>query len=218
MTMLRDNKGFSVTEIMIVLLIFSIIIVGLYASLSTGQATWFNTETSMELQQTIRKTLQRVARELQESGFDKNNILQVSIGDGIGVNGTDILRFSIPIVCENGASLIDANGDVAYWGEPLTWGCTQSSCMDADNNCLTTDYKYSEYLVNSDNQLVRGVISPAFVLVREDVTAYNIIDFQVSASPDGNVVTLQVTAQKKSVVGATLTATSQVQVFLRNRP
>ena len=211
------TKGFTLSEMMIVILIFSVIVVGMFTLLFTGQSTWFNTDTSIELQQTLRIALARVSSELQESGFDKDNIPQVAISDGGGFNGSDIIRFSVPVICEEGGSLIDANGDVAYWGAPLTWGCAQASCMDADDDCLTTEYRYIEYSVNNQGQLSRRVLDSIFGVVREDIFAGNINDFQVNTSLDGNIVTLQISAQKKSGVGKTISASATLDVYLRNR-
>ncbi len=212
----KKRGGFSLVETMMTTSIFLIVAVGTYSALSSGRSTMFETDTSMTLQQNLRYTLEKVTRELQESGFDKNGVWQVALSDAAGVNNSDILRFSIPIICHSGDSVIDSNSDVAYWGAPLTWGCTSSSCMDADDNCNTVDYKTLEYSINSSNQLLRKVLDNNSVAVRQDVVAQNITDFQLTNSADQNVVTLQISAQKKSPTSKTLTAAAGMDVYLRN--
>ncbi len=65
----------------------------------------------------------RISTELSESGRDSSNNLKVSILDDAGVNGSDILRFSIPI-CLCGTSALNSSTDVKSWGAPLAWGQT----------------------------------------------------------------------------------------------
>lgn len=211
-----DVAGLTLVESMFTLAIFLLVVGGVYGVLAVGKATWFEMDTSIDLQQNLRSALQKVTRELSESGFDKNGVWQVDIADGTGTNGTDILRFSIPVICHNGDNVIDSNGDVAHWGAPLTWGCTSYSCMDSDNDCATVDYKYVEYSVDADNQLVRKVLNSALVTVRQDLIVQYISNFQLSKSVDSNVVTIQLTSQKQSLMGRTMTSTSSMDVYLRN--
>ena len=213
---IQTKRAFTLVETIISTAIFLIVVLGVYTVLAAGRSTWFDTDASIEMQQNTRFALEKMTRELQESGFDKNAVWQVVILDGSGVNGTDILRFSMPIICHSGDSVIDANGDVAYWGAPLTWGCTSSSCMDADNNCATTDYKTVEYSLDSSNQLIRKVLDPNSIVVRQNIFARNVTDFQVSNSADRNIVTLQVDVQKKSNTSRVLATSVIMNVYLRN--
>ena len=120
---MRQTQGFTIVELMVTTLIFAVILTGMYSALLAGQSAWSTTDTQIRLQEALRQTLQRVAAELGESGEDGNGIMQVTIGDNTGANGTDILTFSIPMcVCSN--TPIDANGDVTNWGAPLSWGKT----------------------------------------------------------------------------------------------
>jgi len=213
----KRDEGLTLTEMMVVLVIFSMISAGIYAVFSTGQVTWFNTEASIELQQNVRMTLEKITREMNESGFDKNGVSQLTISDGTGVNGTDVVRFSMPVLCVSNMNVIDANGDVATWGAPLTWGCTDASCMDADDDCSTVDYKYIQYLTNSNNELIRRVLDNNNAMVREDIFARHILDFQVTANVNGDLITLQITARKNSSVNAVISASTSMDVNLRNR-
>src|SRR3989338_4074135 len=131
---MREAQGFTIVELMVTTLIFSVITIGMYSALLAGQSAWSTTDTQIRLQEALRQTLQRVAAELGESGEDGNGIMQMTIGDNTGANGTDILTFSIPVcVCSN--TPIDANGDVTNWGAPLSWGktnCPSDITLNAD--------------------------------------------------------------------------------------
>lgn len=181
MAISRRNKGVTLIEVLVVVMLLGFVTGAALMTLQTGRTTWAVTNNQIRLQEDLRKILQRVPRELKESGMDKNGVAQVTIFDGTGVNGSDILRFSIPIICEAGNFLIDANADIAYWGAPLTWGCVDSTCMDADDDCAIAEYKYLEYKIVNTDQFARRVLNddtpPA--LVRQDVIAENITDFQV---------------------------------------
>ena len=120
---MRQTQGFTIVELLVTTLIFSVILVGMYSALLAGQSAWSTTDTQIRLQEALRQTLQRVAKELRESGSDANGVMQVAIADNTGTNSTDVLTFSVPMcVCSN--IPINNNGDVANWGAPLSWGKT----------------------------------------------------------------------------------------------
>ncbi|MFA5089166.1 MAG: prepilin-type N-terminal cleavage/methylation domain-containing protein [Candidatus Omnitrophota bacterium] len=211
------RKGFSLVEVLVVTLILAAIIAGGYTILASGESAWFTTDANIYLSENLRQTVQRISAELRESGSNSLGVMQVSINDGAGVNGTDILRFSVPIVCEAGGTVISSSGDVNHWGAPLTWGCDSPSCMDADNDCSSIDYRYVEYQINANNDLLRRVLDNSGSVVREDIFAQGIVDFQVSLSADQNVVTLICSAQKVSALSRVMSASRTAQVYLRNR-
>lgn len=212
-----DGRGFTLLETLVSAAVFAIAVAGVFLLLLAGQSTFFNAGTSIEAQQNLRMALVKITRELQESGIDKNGVSQVTVLEGAGPDATDILRFSMPVICHSGDSVIDNSGDVAHWGAPLTWGCTSSSCMDADNNCTTVDYKYVEYSKNAQNELIRKVLNNGGGTVRENLIAQDISDFQAVKSADAKTVTLQISAQKKSVANRVVGASTSTEIYLRNR-
>ncbi|MCA9407696.1 MAG: type II secretion system protein [Candidatus Omnitrophica bacterium] len=214
---INKNNGFSMVEVMIVSLVLAIMLTGIMMTLTTGQGSWMNADVQIQLNENLRLTMDKVSKELRESGSDSVGTMQVTISDGTGVNGSDVIRFSMPITCEAGGSIIDANGDVANWGAPLTWGCTDSSCMDADDDCTSRDYRYVEYLIDANNQLIRRVLNNGAALVQQSVFAQNISNFQASLSVDQNVVTLTVTTFLTTKLNRQMTANNTVNIFLRNR-
>lgn len=204
-----SNTGFTLIETMFAVAILTFLLGGAYALLATGQTSWANTETSIQLNESLRQVVNRVAMELRQT---KQSEYQIFNDTGSG--GTDIIRFSIPVVCEANTSVINSSGDVAYWRAPLTWGCTASTCMDVDNECDTVDYKYIEYQIDASKQLLRRVLDGNSAQVRQDIMAKNILDFQLGALTDG--VSMQITAQKKSVQGRLMTDQTTVDIGFRN--
>jgi prepilin-type N-terminal cleavage/methylation domain-containing protein len=217
MMKIRNNYGLTLVEIMVVMAIFVALMAGVVATLFSGQDSWSNTDGMIQVNENLRIILARISKELRNSGADALGVMQIAINDGGGVDGSDVIQFSIPVSCETGGNIIDANGDVAYWGAPLTWGCDSPACMDADDDCVTVDYKYVQYSINGANQLLRTVLDEFFVTVREDIFAQNIIDFQAVLSGDQDVVTLTVSMQRDTSRNRPITNTSSLNVFLRNK-
>lgn len=203
-------------ELMVVIFILLVVVGGSFSVLSSGQSAWFAADATMQLEQELRQGLTKAGRELSESGEDKNSVLQVAITNSGGPGNSDLVKFSIPVVCEAGGSVIDTNGDVANWRAPLTFGCTGSGCMDADDDCNTIDYKSLEYRVDNSNQLVRQVFNNVDAVVRTEIVARNINDFQASLSADQKVVTLTLTGQTSTATNRVITVSKNVDVKLRN--
>lgn len=214
------KNAFTMLELMVVVLIFGFIMGGVYMSLSAGRDSWLTTDAKIQLNDNLRLTMERVAMELRQTGSapgTPNPIMQLTITNAGGPNNSDVVRFSIPVVCSNAATIINTSGDVSYWGAPLTWGCTTYSCMDGDGVCATIEYKYIEYKLDNSQRLVRRVLDGNGAQVRQDVFANNISDFQLSLSADQNVVTMTVIALRNSGLNRQITATNTMNIFLRNR-
>lgn len=214
--MITNNKGMSLVEIMVVVGILSLLGGGIFMTMTAGRRAWSDTDIQMQLQESLRLTFQKVSRELRESGVDSGAVLQVTIGDGAGVGSTDTLIFSMPVICQAGGSVTDSNGDVANWGAPLTWGCTNSTCMDADNDCATVDYKFVDYRIDGNNQLLRRVLDGTNTVVKSDVFAQNVSDFQAALSANQKAVVLTIAVTGVSDTQRQLSATGSQTVYLRN--
>jgi Tfp pilus assembly protein PilW len=227
-----DKSGISLVEGMVVTLILSVLMGGVFLSMSAGGNAWHNTSTQISLSENLRRTIERVSRELRETGYYTPDpagaplvrTMYVTIFDNTGFNNTDIIRFSIPIVCEAGGTVINASSDVANWGAPLTWGCNDSTCMDADDDCATLDYSAVEYLIDSSSRLIRRVLDDTNAAVREDIFAHNVTNIQAVLNANAGVpelhqavVTLTITVAASSDQNRQLTQTATVDVYLRNR-
>lgn len=215
--MIVGNKhGVSMIELLVVVGISAFMLTSIFTTFMTGQATWFTADSAIELRDNIRLSNEKISRELRESGFNSAGTAQVTVLDGSGASGSDILRFSMPVLCNSSTALLDAGGNVAYWGAPLTWGCTTSSCMDANDTCSSVEYKYVQYEMTSGNLLVRKVLSPALAVARQETIASNVTNMQITTSADQNVITIQLTAQKLSPMRKLITLTKSLDVYLRN--
>jgi prepilin-type N-terminal cleavage/methylation domain-containing protein len=208
---LHCKKGFSYVELMVTIAIISLMAAGGFAALSAGEASWFTAEASIQVQENLRKALDHITAELRES-----QLSQVSIAQGTGFNATDIVTFSIPVICHTGDNLLNANGDVAHWGATLRWGCRDAACMDLNNTCSSVEYKFIQYEVVAGNQLVRKVLNNVNTVMRQEIVANNIADFQARIV-SGSLIELILQARVTSVLNRPVQATVQNNITFRNR-
>jgi hypothetical protein len=117
------RQGFTLVEMVVATGLMMLILLAGSMVFLAAQSIWSLTYTQIQLQDNLRQGLQRISAELQESGRDANGVLQVTVNDNAGLNGTDILKFAVPL-CVCGTSAITSAGSVKSWGAPLTWGKT----------------------------------------------------------------------------------------------
>jgi prepilin-type N-terminal cleavage/methylation domain-containing protein len=199
------KKGFTLVETLVSVLIFSLMSVGLFVVLTTGQSTWHTIDVSVQLQQALRQSLQRVSRELHESGFDSTGACEVTIQDAAGPGNSDILRFKVPVDYDADGDVLDGGANIE-WGAPLQW-------LSKTAGTLFLNYTI-EYSLNN-GQFLRKVYNATNALVRTDIFADHITDFQVSRN--NNIVTLTVSSSRNTVYGRVLNASVTTDVLLRNR-
>ena len=183
-------------------------------------------ESSIRLQENLRDTLLYLSEEVRKSDRD-----HVQIIEGGGNGTSDLIKFSIPVLCSDTAKWLDecdaskegvldgcdeacgsfANGCdnaacpfnegvdcgetlVAHWGASLRWKCNSSTCMDANNNCTSVEYKYIQYGLNNDGNLVRSVLDTSNTIVNQVVLRANLEDLQFSRN--GTVVRATITGKE----------------------
>ena len=200
------------------LLVF--VMAAVFGLLGQAQSSFYTADTGIDLRNSLRLASEKIALELRNTGY-QSNVAQFTITDGAGSNSSDSIRFSVPILCSASSTLLDSvNGNPSYWGAPLTWGCNSYTCMDANGDCSTLEYKYVQYAINSSSQLERKVLSTGLTTVNGSTTiaGNDITNFQVSVdqSPGTRVITFVLTGQKKSPTGRIVTATYSNDVLLNN--
>lgn len=204
------KKAFSLVEVLISVFVFTIVSGGLYIVLAGGQSTWHTTDVSVQLQQNLRQAMQRVTRELHESGFDSAGIAQVTIQEGAGLNNSDMLQFKVPGDWDADGDILD-NSNHLEWGSYLLWASANPAC-GAVPSCKNFSV---QYFIDTDGRFKRRVLNDTGSTVRTDTLVERITDFQVTRN--GNIVMLQLTAQRSTVFGRSLTSTLRADVYLRNR-
>jgi prepilin-type N-terminal cleavage/methylation domain-containing protein len=214
-SLVRPCRGFTLTELLVSLMITVFVTAAIYGLLSRAQISFYDSEAKIKLRNELRLATQKIDMELRQSGYDSTGIPQFTILFGIGPNGSDILRFSVPVICQTGGTLLDAAGNPAYWGATIKWGCTTSACADANDSCASVEYKYIQYSLNGSGQIVRSVLNSLFNTVSTQVLAEDIMGFQVSIA-NTRMMTLAINGQRMSVTRRLITASVAETVRLMN--
>ena len=68
MRRLCQDRGFTMTEALVTAVIFSFIAGGIYATMVAGDSSWSHNSIQIELQQELRKAMNRMIDDLQQSG------------------------------------------------------------------------------------------------------------------------------------------------------
>lgn len=206
------DRGFSFVEMLVAITLAVILLGAGGVMMISGHETWSAGDAHIKMQENVRLALDRMASELRLSNTISGQG-DVQIIHGAGLGGSDAIKFSIPVVCQTGAELM-INDAVAHWGAPLRWGCRDSSCMDADNNCATIDYKYIYYTVNANGHLERRVLDSMSVPVVVETMAPELTDLRFFLN--GSVLTITVTVQEETQGGRIVSYTTSQDVYLRN--
>lgn len=205
----KRRRGFTLAELLVSVGILVALTAVVFGFVVAAQASFNNADAGIQLRNIFRNANEKMAWELSHTGSG-----QYVITAGGGVNGSDIIRFSVPVACDTTSTFLDAASNPAYWGAYLTWGCDSVACADANGVCSSVEYKYVQYALNASGAIVRSVLSPALNVVASAAVADSITDVRFSVT--GTRLTFTLSGQKKSLSGAMLTASTSRSVRLMN--
>lgn len=172
--------GFSLIEVMVVIAVFSIIIASVFSIMTIGRNAWYQGGTAIDVQQEGRKAMDKMVRELRESGSQKQNLPTSSPYQANEV----IFQISVGV---------DTDGNI-IWGATTDW---------ADSTTVTASYAIKYYL--SNNKIYRSVLNsyPSGSVVGTDtIMANNIqsLTFTGNVSP-ATTINITVVAEKTVLQG-----------------
>lgn len=208
--MINKKQGLTLLEVLMTAAILSLLLgIGAH-SLWQANQVWNALHTRMDLEEQNLRALDRLRQELQFSAADHVEIIEQAT-----VQGVDLIRFQLPVLCSSGEGAIPRDHPAQIlWSAPLPSACRGRECLPLTEACGQQDSYYLEYGVNQKQEFFRRVIDSQFRLLREDPLAANIHSFQVSLPASGLAV-VQLTAQKR-FGQQELTAQSRAEIFLRN--
>jgi prepilin-type N-terminal cleavage/methylation domain-containing protein len=211
----KTARGFTLAEVMVAMAITVFLTAVVYGLLTRAQSSFYDSEAKIKLRNELRQATQKMEMEIRQSGYDQTPTAQFVIQDNTGTGGSDIIRFSVPVICQTNGVLLDANGNPAHWGAYIKWGCTTSSCADADDTCATLEYKYIQYSLNGSGQIVRTTLSPALSTVSTQILAEDITGFQITLAGT-RMLTLTINGQRVSATSRVITAVATQTIRLMN--
>ena len=218
----QSRAGLTILETTVSVVMFVVLFATVAATLGTGRSTLITLHTSNTLNTSLNTSLERIKYELIQSGRDGNGLLQTRVDAG-GPNGSKILRISVPVICQNGESLVDSTGKVNQWGAPIQWGC--NGRVSCDNGiqpaaACTSTYKCVEYRISDQNELIRQIVEDDCTVALNQgtpltsVIASNIYDLQVTIN--SNFVTVTITAAAAAVTQDLIRVTNSFNLYFRN--
>ena len=149
-------KGFTITEALVSILIFSIIVVALYLGLATGQRLWFTGDTTTELRQNVLLGIIPLTRELRQSAPAKTSL-------SAGTSGSSI-TFKIPNDNNGDGSTVDNAGNIE-------WSSDISYARDGSNQLIRTQAGASSIISQNISALEFSRPSGEDLILQIDITA-----------------------------------------------
>ncbi len=176
----RENKGFSLIELLVALVLSSLIMAALYRTFINQQRTYATQEEVIDMQQNIRSGIDRMTREIRMAGYGGN------ILDAFGsVNSfTDIIS---PVNGTHDSITIIMADEVALLSQNAATGTNQLELNV--NGSFDTDKKKYLCLDGKNHYLVQGVNGNSVTLttplledhlINEPVSLVKAITFKIS--------------------------------------
>jgi type IV pilus assembly protein PilW len=166
---LSPQKGFTIIELMVAMVIGAIVLAGIYASHSMQQKTYRNESMILNAQQNVRGALHMVQMDLMMAGYDRSNSGLFGVVSITNINGNSAVRFT----ADNGAGGNADNGIVDA-GETIEY-----SMFDSPDTTQTGVF-----------DLAREVVPPggadARVLLAEGIEAFAVA-YAYDADGDGQL-------------------------------
>lgn len=125
------KNGFTLIELAIVIAIILIIGWVAFGLLSAGTVTWHSGSTSLTLQQELRRGLNSMIKELEQTGSTVVNVP----ADGLNYNS---ITLRVPEDIDGNGTVLDANGQ-KEWSTPITYQLTFNAQLNSFQLTRTQD-------------------------------------------------------------------------------
>jgi prepilin-type N-terminal cleavage/methylation domain-containing protein len=139
---LRQNKGITLIELLVALVITGILVAAVYRTFTSQQKTYTVQEQVVDMQQNVRAGINRMMREIRMAGFGTvSMVLPVTLG---GKTFNDVVNPDTPVA--GSLTIVSATGSttLALAGIPASNKITVNSLTDSQGNTLfdTGDKRY----------------------------------------------------------------------------
>ena len=139
-TPLRKNKGVTLIELLVALVISGILVAAIYRTFIGQQKTYTVQEQVVDMQQNVRAGINRMMREIRMAGFGNvPMVLPVTVG---GRTFNNVVNLDTPVA--GALTIVSAMGSTTLTGIPASNQITVSSLTDSEGNTLfdTGDRRY----------------------------------------------------------------------------
>lgn len=188
MTEEKRNYGFSLTEVMVVLAVFTIIMLAIYAILFAGEKNWQTANIKSQLQQSLRNMLDTMIDELRQSAP-----AQITIG-----NGADSITFSIPVQAAGMADSenITLNAITDFPLETINYSCPIPTEWGAYTRLMQQQKQITYFYSAANKTLTRRVLNTGGGTVEDFIAARDVENVSFIRPANTNRVTIAISCQK----------------------
>jgi prepilin-type N-terminal cleavage/methylation domain-containing protein len=159
---MRDNKGFTIIEVLVSAVIISVLIMAAFAVLDLGRSSWFAGDIRSELRKEMIRAFMAMERELRET---RPSQLQ---SFPYGTSSTEV-TFKIPQDSNDAdTTILDPFGYVEWSGNIRYW-------LNGSNEIIRTDPS------GATRVLVRGITSLQFSRNRNPVLPQDLLIINITA-------------------------------------
>ena len=162
------KNGFSLLELMVVVLLTSVVMSAIFMVMSSGRSTWFEADAQVTVQQELRKALRAMKRDLTMSGPT-----QVSVEDDGAVDTS--ISFNVSL---------GALGSGA-----VNWSTTPINFSLSSGQLIRTQGANTKVLANNISSLtfLRSGASPRMLRFNTTVTKFTKANRNISVSQEASV-------------------------------
>ena len=191
------NKGFTLIEILFVVVIVPILFLAVYTVLESSNVIFRTNGVFSQLNQNAMQTLRYISREI---GQTSPNLSPNHLTVATDASNNSIVTFQIPVDCDNDGDVVDDEGTGCVEDLDTTkdteWGA-YSQAGQVQNGILGAWVRYS--LVNG--QLIREVLNASLnpIAGLQRVVANNVQSFTVTQSL--NTVTMTLSLSETDTIG-----------------
>jgi prepilin-type N-terminal cleavage/methylation domain-containing protein len=121
------KKGYTLIEVMISLLIFSIVLPGIFLVMNVGRSSWYSGNARIELQQELRKAIAQISDDLKQSSVSKiyldSTMSQTFPNDGVA-------HHTIAFKVDQGVN--NSSGVIIWSSTPVSYNLTGNQILRSD--------------------------------------------------------------------------------------
>jgi len=152
----RSNQGFTLTELLIAMVISGIVAAGIYSTFYSQQKSYLTQEQIAAMQQNLRGAMHILGRDIRMAGYNPTSFATA----GIQTAQANSIRFTMDITNDAGTGIPD--GDTGDPNEDITYALVD---LDGDGD---TDLGRNDVNGGGIHQIAENIDALDFVYLDED--------------------------------------------------
>jgi type IV pilus assembly protein PilW len=152
----RSNQGFTLTELLVAMVISGIVAAGIYSTFYSQQKSYLTQEQIAAMQQNLRGAMHILGRDIRMAGYNPTSFATA----GIQTAQANSIRFTMDITNDAGTGIPD--GDTGDPNEDITYALVD---LDGDGD---TDLGRNDVNGGGNHQIAENIDALDFVYLDED--------------------------------------------------